>query len=203
MSFGQIALQAQDTDKDPREKFTVGVKAGINVSNVWDEKGQDFKAKSKLGFAGGAFVGIPIGKYLGVQPEVLFSQKGLRATGTLFNYPYSYKKTTSYLDIPLQIQVKPVEFVTILAGPQFSFLMHEKVVYTFNDSTKVAQESEFKNDNVRKNILGFVAGLDINIYHLVVSGRMGWDFQTNHGDGTYSTPRYKNRWVQLTVGIKI
>ncbi len=202
MSFGQIALLAQD-DTDPREKFTVGVKAGVNVSNVWDERGQDFKAKSKLGFAGGAFVSIPIGKYLGVQPEVLFSQKGLKATGTLFSAPYSYKKTSSYLDIPLQIQVKPVEFVTILAGPQFSFLMHEKVVYTFNDSTSLAQETEFKNDNVRKNILGFVTGLDINISHVVISGRMGWDFQTNHGDGTYSTPRYKNRWVQLTVGVKI
>jgi len=47
------------------------------------------------------------------------------------------------------------------------------------------------------------AGTDVIISHVVISGRMGWDFQTNNGDGTSSTPRYKNKWFQLTVGFKI
>ncbi len=202
ITMGACTLSAQTSDTDQRSEFVFGIKAGANYSNVWDEKGQDFNADPRIGFAGGIFIGIPIGTFLGVQPEMLISQKGFQATGTLLGQPYSFSRTTTYLDIPLQLQVKPIEFLTILAGPQYSYLIHQKDVYTLG-SNSVAQEQEFNNDNIRKNILGFVAGADINISHVVISGRMGWDFQTNNGDGTSSTPRYKNKWVQLTIGFKI
>ncbi|HLP14428.1 MAG TPA: porin family protein [Flavobacteriales bacterium] len=200
--FGTGALNAQNPDKDPRETLTFGIKAGGNYSNVWDEQGQDFEADSKLGFAGGFFLGIPFGKSLGFQPEILLSQKGFKGAGTLLGFPYSFSRTTTYIDLPLQIQIKPSKFFTFLAGPQYSYLMSEKNVYTWG-SNSTEQQEEFTNENVRKNVLGFVAGADINISHVVVSGRIGWDFQTNHGDGTSSTPRYKNQWLQLTVGFKI
>jgi hypothetical protein len=201
-SMGTTTLKAQDSDTDPRANFAFGVKAGMNYSNVWDEKGQDFRADAKIGFAGGLFFGIPIGKFLGIQPEVLVSQKGFQGSGTLSGSPYSFSRTTTYIDIPLQFQIKPLEVLTIVAGPQYSYLIHEKDIYTYG-ANSTAQEQEFNNDNIRKNILGFVAGADINIQHVVVSGRMGWDFQANNGDGTSSTPRYKNKWIQLTIGFKI
>ena len=196
----QISALAQELDT--RESFTGGVRAGLNYSNVWDEEGQDFTADPKAGFAGGVFVGIPIGKFLGVQPELLISQKGFRASGTLFGNTYSYTKTTTFLDVPLQVQLKPSPFVTILAGPQFSFLLVENNRYTFNGDTS-EQEEEFENDNIRRNILGFVAGVDFNMSHFVVSGRACWDLQSNKGDGSSSTPRYRNQWVQMTIGFKI
>lgn len=200
-SMGTL-LSAQTSDGDPREVTSFGIKAGINYSNVWDERGQDFNADPRVGFAGGVFLGIPIGQFLGVQPEILFSQKGFQGSGTLLGSTYSFSKTTSYIDIPLQLQVKPAEFLTLLLGPQYSYLMNEKNVYTWGTNS-TAQEQEFDNDNIRKNTLGFVAGADIIVKHIVVSAKMGWDFQTNHGDGTSSTPRYKNRWMQLTLGFKI
>jgi hypothetical protein len=196
------SLQAQDADVDPRGTFTFGLKAGLNYSNVWDERGQDFEADPKIGFAGGAFFGIPIGRYLGIQPEILLSQKGFQGSGMLLGSTYSFTKTTTYIDIPIQIQLKPIQFLTVVAGPQYSYLMHEKNTYTFGSNSS-QQEEEFNNDNIRKNILGFVAGIDVNVSHLVVSGRVGWDFQTNHGDGSSSTPRYKNQWLQFTLGFKI
>ncbi|MEO5643553.1 MAG: porin family protein [Bacteroidia bacterium] len=202
VSFGATSLKAQDADEDPRGNFSFGMKAGLNYSNVWDEQGQDFRADGKAGFAGGVFFAIPAGRYLGVQPEVLVSQKGFKGSGTLFGSPYSFARTTTYIDIPLQFQLKPLQALSIVVGPQYSFLMHQKDVYTYG-ANSTAQEQEFNNDNIRKNILGFVAGADINIKHVVVSGRMGWDFQNNNGDGTSFTPRYKNRWIQFTVGFRI
>ena len=195
-------ISAQTSDTDTRSKFVFGIKAGANYSNVWDEQGQDFRADAKLGFAGGIFFGIPFGTFLGFQPEALISQKGFQGSGTVAGSPYSMTRTTTYLDFPLQLQVKPAEFLTVLVGPQYSYLIREKNVYTFGTNSS-AQEQEFENDNIRKNILGFVAGADINISHVVISPRMGWDFQTNHGDGSSSTPRYKNKWIQLTIGFKI
>jgi hypothetical protein len=199
LSLGST-LKAQETD--PRTVVSFGIKAGLNYSNVWDEQGQDFKADPKLGFAGGVFLGVPIGKFLGFQPEVLVSQKGFQGSGTLMGSPYSFSRTTTYIDIPLLLQVKPAEFFTIVLGPQYSYLMNQKDVHTWG-ANSTAQEQEFENDNVRKNVLGFVAGADINIQHVVVSGRMGWDLQANNGDGSSYTPRYKNQWLQLTVGFKL
>lgn len=198
MSLASITI-AQDGETDNREDFRFGLKAGANYSNVYDTKAEDFDAEGKLGFAGGVQLSIPINKYLGVQPEVLFSQKGFKGEGRMFGVDYSFKRTTSYIDIPLQIALKPSEFITILAGPQYSYLIKQKDEFNstlFSDS----QEEEFDNENIRKNIFGFVGGLDINIMHIVLGARVGWDITDNHGDGSSSTPRYKNVWFQATIG---
>lgn len=196
------SIFAQDsTSDDEREKFQFGLKAGANYSNVYDSEGEDFDTDAKMGFAGGAFLAIPLGKFLGLQPEVLFSQKGFHGKGRILNGQYEFTRTSNFLDIPLFLAIKPVRFITILAGPQFSYLFNQRDVFK-NAVTTIAQEQEFENDNVRKNILCFVGGLDININHVVVGVRAGWDFQTNRGDGTSTTPRYKNVWLQGTLGYR-
>ncbi len=202
LSLGGVVHAQKSTMDDPRTKFTFGVKAGLNLSNVWASEGQSFDSKPNAGFAGGAFVGIPLGLNLGLQPEILVSQKGFRASGMLFGSEYSFDRTTTFIDVPLQVQLKPASFLTIVGGPQFSYLVHQKSVYTYGSSSAI-QEEAFAADNIRRNILGFVAGVDVNISQLVVSGRMSWDFMNNHGDGTSETPQYKNRLIQLTVGYKI
>lgn len=201
LSFS-IAASAQDEETPSRERMTIGLKAGANYANVWDEQGQDFRADAKLGFAGGAFVGIPLGKIFGFQPEFLISQKGFKGSGTLLGTGYSLTRTTTYFDVPLQLQIKPVKYLTLLVGPQYSYLLRQKDVYTLGTNS-IDQEQEFERDNVRKNVLGFVIGADVNVNKVVLSARVGWDFQTNNGDGTSSTPRYKNQWLQFTLGYRI
>lgn len=197
--ISMVTIHAQSTDR--RENLKFGVKAGINVSNIWDSQNQEFTADSKVGFAGGILLGIPIGSFLGLQPEILISQKGFKGSGTLLGSPYSTSRTTTYLDIPLQLQLKPAPFITILAGPQFSYLLKQKDTYTYG-SNSTEQEQEFNNENIRKNILGLVGGVDLIFGHLVLSGRIGRDLQRNNGDGTSLTPRYKNQWMQFTAGIE-
>jgi hypothetical protein len=201
LSFSTI-LKAQESGTDTRENIEFGVKAGINYSNVWDAQGQDFVAKGKVGFAGGVFLGIPLGEFFGVQPEALISQKGFQGSGTLYGFPYSFSRTTTYFDIPILFQVKPLQYLTLLAGPEYSYLIHETDNYTYGLNSSEQQQA-FSNDNIRKNIFGIEMGADVIISHLVFSGRLGWDLQTNNGNGTSSTPRYKNQWAQLTVGFKI
>jgi hypothetical protein len=199
--FLPFSMLAQDRTTDNRETFQIGVKFGGTYSNVYDAKGEDFDADSKAGLTGGAFFMIPIGKYLGIQPEVMLTQKGFKGSGSLLGSSYSFKRTTTFLEIPVFVAFKPSEFVTFLVGPQFSYLLSKKDKFD-SSIASFTQEQEFEQDNVRKNILGFVAGLDINLAHFVIGGRFGWDLQTNLGDGTSSTPRYKNVCAQLTLGYK-
>lgn len=192
---------AQENETDFREKLQFGAKIGANYSNVYDTKGEEFKADPKFGLAAGGFVAIPIGKYIGLQPEILFSQKGFQATGVILGSTYKITRTTSYIDIPLFFALKPSEFITVLAGPQFSYLIKQNDSFS-SSPTSYDQEQEFKNDNIRKNTLCFVFGGDINLKHIVLGARAGWDVQNNTGDGTSTTPRYKNVWYQATVGYR-
>ena len=187
--------------KDHRKQLMFGLKAGLNHSNVYDAQGEAFIANAKFGFVGGGFLSIPIGKYLGVQPEILYSQKGFEGRGVLLGSSYELTRTTSYLDVPLLISLKPTRFVTLLAGPQFSYLLRQRDVFS-NTSTTIQQQQEFKNDNIRKNILCFLGGIDLTFDHLVLGARAGWDLTRNNGDGTSTTPRYKNVWLQGTVGFR-
>jgi hypothetical protein len=199
-SFG-TALFAQHYEADERQVLGFGLKAGFNYSNVWDANGTDFKSTPKAGLMAGLFVGFPLGRYLGFQPEALISQKGYHATGTILDQPYSLRRTTTYLDFPLLVQLKPIPYLTFVAGPLYSFLIHSNNVYKVGEIT-IEQQNEFNNDNLRKNILGFTFGADIKISHFILSGRFGWDLQENHRSGQSLTPRYKNRWVQVAVGYK-
>ena len=196
------AQNDEDDDEDRRENLELGIKAGLNISNVWDARDEAFNADARIGFAGGVFVGLPIGKFIGIQPEILLSQKGFQGSGVLLGTPYSFTRKTLFLDVPVLLQIKPAKYLTFVVGPQFSYLINKNDKYTFG-SNSVEQQEDFDNENIRKNILGFVAGFDVIYDHFVFSGRAALDAQTNRGDGTSTTPRYKNQWLQFTVGYKL
>lgn len=187
---------------DPRNKVSFGGKIGVNYSNVWDDTESEFIANPKVGMVGGLFLGLPLTKLVGVQVEALVSQKGFEGSGTLLGSNYHLKRTTTYFDIPLMLQIKPAPYITFLVGPQYSYLMSQKNTYTFGDNS-IEQEQEFKNENIRKNIIGAVVGLDAYYSNFIGSVRAAWDLQNNNGDGSSSTPRYKNQWFQFTIGFKI
>jgi hypothetical protein len=186
---------------DYRDKMQFGLKIGTNNSNVWDSEGEEFNANSKFGLVFGGFVAIPIGKNLGIQPELLFSQKGFQATGKILGGGYNITRSTNYLDVPVLFALKPSPLLTLLAGPQFSYLLKQTDVFE-NATSSIAQEQQFLNDNIRNNTLCFLLGLDLNYFNMVIGARVGWDLLNNNGDGTSTTPRYKNVWGQLTIGYR-
>lgn len=189
-------------DNDTRNLLHIGVKAGMNISNMYDSQNEEYQADPKLGFVGGVFLSIPLmSNFLGLQPEVLFSQKGFSASANILGADVNFTRTTNYLDIPIFVVFKPIEYVSILVGPQYSYLLRQKDVFE-NPISDIVLESEFENENIRKNVFSIAGGVDLNISNIVVGGRIGLDLHNNNGNGTSSTPRYKNVWAGLTVGIR-
>ena len=196
-----VVISQDNSSATENSKLYIGLKAGTNYSNVYDVSGNQFAADAKFGFVGGAFLSIPIVKYLSFQPEVLFSQKGFKASGSILGLDYTFTRTTNFIDIPLLIALKPIPAISILAGPQYSYLLKQTDVFT-NAILSSTQEQEFNNNNIRKNILCFLGGIDFNYQGLVLGTRVGWDIQNNNGDGTSSNPQYKNVWYQVTLGFR-
>lgn len=185
-----------------RDVFSLGIKVGSNYSNVFDSRGDQFVAEGKYGLAAGAFLSLPIGKFIGIQPEAIYSEKGFKATGSFLGTNYSATRTTTYIDVPILLAVKPTNFLTILAGPQYSFLIKQNNNFT-STLASADREKIFDNDTIRKNVLGLIGGVDINLSSFVIGARVGVDVQNNNGDGTSTTPRYKNAWYQATIGFRL
>lgn len=188
--------------EDLRDRLGIGFKAGVNISNLYDTKGEEFDNKAKAGLAFGGYLSIPLGKALGIQPEVMYSQKGYKGSGSLLVADYEYTRKTDYIDIPLQLQIKPIPYLTLLVGPQYSFLIHKGFDFK-SGSISSSQQKDIENNDIRDNILGAVLGLDVNVSRFVLSGRMAWDLQHNDSDGTSTSPRYKNVVAQFTVGVRL
>ncbi|NVO18881.1 MAG: PorT family protein [Bacteroidetes bacterium] len=208
--FGCIAIQCSAQEKvnnfvpgsDFRDMIQLGVKLGANYSSIYNVEGMQFNTDPRFGLATGVFVAIPMSKLFGFQPEILISQKGFHATGELLGNKYEFIRTTTFADIPLMISFKPTRSLNLLAGSQYSYLISEHDAFS-SGSITLEQETEFKNADVRRNNVSFSCGLDYDLNHFVISFRSGWDISSNKGDGSASSPRYKNAWYQGTLGYRL
>lgn len=179
---------------DAREELKVGIKAGINYSNVYSESGDDYVADGKVGFAGGVFVSIPLNQLIGIQPELLYSQKGFKTEGTFFDG----KVTSNHLDLPVHLQIKPTENISLLVGPQLSYLLSTKYEI---DGLSLVDEEDLEDENNRATF-GISAGVDFTVQNFLISARGSWDLSKFNKDNSTSDINYKNQLFQITLGYR-
>jgi hypothetical protein len=196
------AQEVPKKDGGFRTQTLVGIKIGTNYSNVYDNNDASFKTSSKFGSAFGAYLSLPISKLIGIQSELLFSQKGFKATGNMSGSTYDLKRTSNFLDMPILLAVKPSELFTLMAGPQFSYLLTQNDEFSNTIMTK-QQQNTFSNDYASKHIISAVVGLNVNVKTTMLGLRAAWDLQNNNGQGATTVPRYKNMWYQATIGFRI
>ncbi|MES2776903.1 MAG: porin family protein [Bacteroidota bacterium] len=199
-----VALMACSTVVNAQKvnKLSFGLRGGVNFANIIEDGNKNFSTEIKPGFNAAAFVELPIFNGFSVQPELQFSQKGYKSSGSFLTNPYEYTATTNYVEVPLLAKIVPSPNFAIVVGPQFSFLTSTK--YKFKTpNTEYEDIVDNENNDLRDNILGGVAGIEAGAGKFIFSARYSLDFQKNNGDGTSSTPRYKNQVLGLSVGFKL
>ena len=199
--FFSASVFAQDNAVDNSPRVRIGLKGGLSLATVIKTNDNNFSTGTLLGFNGGAVLQLPIGHFISIQPEVLFSQKGFRSTGTAIGTDYDYRRYLNFLDIPILLRINATKYFGIVVGPQYSYLLGTHTTFKSGDSG-FEQDVKNDNDNIKKNIFGGVIGADINLSdNFFIYGRYTIDFQNNNGDGTSSTPAYKNQVFQLGIGV--
>lgn len=129
---------------------TIGVKAGVNLSNISGEGSSD--AKNIVGFNAGLMADISFSDLLSFHPELLYSQKGAKVeSGNI-----KLQQRTGYLDVPLLLRVK-ADGLFFEAGPQVGFLINQKNEYT--NVPFLGTGSNTSTDGTRKVDVGYIAGL--------------------------------------------
>ncbi len=201
--FVSLSIFAQEntSQKNAELAVRIGFKGGISIATVIKSNDNNFSSNPLFGFNGGGVLQLPLGHIIALQPELLFSQKGYRASGTSLLGDYDYRRYLNFLDIPLLVRINASKKFGIVAGPQYSYLLSTHTNFKSGDAS-YKQTVNNENDNICKNIFGGVIGADINLDdNFFLYSRYTIDFKNNNGDGTSSTPAYKNQVIQVGLGI--
>jgi len=144
-----------------------GFKSGLNVSSINGDDTGD--TQPRLGFFGGGFAELCIDDYTSVQPEVLYSQQGVKYSD---RNGYDGTIKLDYIDVPVMVKFKATKDFIIEAGPQVGFLLSAKDKYESPNNSGI---NDIKDD--MKNI-DFGANFGLN-YDL----QNGWLFGARYNLG--------------------
>jgi len=175
-------------------QFHIGFKGGANITKV---DGISFKDEFKYGYHMGGFAEIGLGKKLGLQPEVLFSQYSTTVDSNyksiyqnVFNSGQSSVKL-NYLSVPVLLTYKLIgNFLSIQAGPQFSVLIN-------HDKNLLQNGGEaFKSGD-----FSMVGGAQIKFSAIRLTGR--YVIGLNNINDIDNQDQWKSQGFQVSLGLAL
>ncbi|MBZ4037553.1 PorT family protein [Flavobacterium sp. 17A] len=188
------------------KKFKFGAKAGLNISSLtFDES--ELNSSSKTGFTAGLMAEISLAKNFAIQPEILYSQQGMKISYSDAEVENSHYKSTielNYLNIPVMLKYYVLKGLSVQAGPQIGILLK---------SNNKSQDNFLGYENKDNyNLSDYANGVDTS-----VNFGLGYQFKNKfYADARYNisysdifkdandtyiiNSDMKNRVFQITVG---
>ena len=202
----EFTQPSYSTSSDVQTKFTVGIRAGFNLTNMSSKyDGMKQSAKYLPGFQVGIIGAFATTENFAIQPGVLFATQGAR-----FDYSYeegeSMKGATnlSYIQIPINFQyIIGLEGMKLLlqAGPYIGYAVSgkSKSESTWDGKTeKFEQKIEFGSDGDKVRPfdfgIGLGVGLNFNNIQIGLGYNLGLANLTN-----YDKASTKNNGFALTL----
>lgn len=197
---GLTIAQAQSDSK----AVQLGVKGGLNSSTI---SGDDIgELKSRTSFNAGLVAEIPISERVSFQPEVFYSGQGFdiqeNDQDNIFDTDDNVEYQLDYIQVPLLLKVYLVEGLSVEAGPQFGFKIHEEIDFEpNNDGGDI--EIDSNDSNVKDLDTGIALGTAYKFDNgFFLSGRYTFGLTNIFEDGTaFENVDAKNNVWQFGLGF--
>lgn len=188
-----------------------GVKGGYNYATLNGDEAKDLNLKGLSGFYVGAFVELPIMESFAIQPELLYTAKGAKweRQGIISGQTYASSLNLNYLSVPVLAKLKFANVFSVMAGPQFGFLMNKPEVKW--DTPLGSGSTELDKDAFGTFDVGLALGASVGLPSgLFVEARYTHGL-TNVFDSDNSSLQdaqignsndFKNAVISLGVGFK-
>ena len=174
-----------------------GIKGGVSFSTldgltevIGDLSGIDVDQRTN--WVVGGFLKVNFGRFVAVQPEVLYVRKGAKAaaTGLLTE---SVKFNLDYIDIPVLLRLQTGQDTGFygLIGPSFGINIAAE--------SESGSDTEDISDDIN-NDTGLVVGAGFDLAHFLIEGRYTQSLTNISSDS--SGPDVKHRAVSLLFGIR-
>ena len=195
-------VQAQTNDSSNAQ---IGVKGGVNFSNMYTEDVDDNNVLTS--FNAGFYATIPLTGSIAIQPEFLYSRKGAELEYDNAFATGKAKFKLNYIEVPVLIKINLTDNLNIHAGPYFAYLIDAKVTNEDSDGT-INFEEEYDNDDFNKFDVGLSAGLGFDFNSIGIGARYNYGLSTvgkerDFGGTTYTFPDGKNSNISVYLALKL
>ncbi len=198
------------------QEFNYGIKGGINFSTLRGQEHSRIDRSFKNGIHAGIFIEFPIAKRMAIQPELLFSSKGVNeewnAIDNGVNILFKTNLSLNYISLPVLYKYYITEKLTVHGGPQLNFLISSKLKTNIKlngrrgnlaVNSDVGDELDVKKDYNNLD-LGFNLGISYGLgeyFFITGSYNLGL-ISIDKNDEEPTTKKGKNSVIQASVGIK-
>ncbi|MBC7890529.1 MAG: PorT family protein [Ferruginibacter sp.] len=175
------------------QSFHLGIKGGANVNKL---TGKSFNDEFSFGYHLGGFAEIGLGKRFSVQPEVLFNQFNQDTSSqfkAIYNNLLSSDRSNiklNYLSIPILLNFKASNILSLQAGPQFGILMDQ--------NKKLLQNGQ---DAFKKGDFSMLGGVQLKFSSFRIYGRYALGL-SNLND-IDDKDKWKSQSFQVGIGLAI
>lgn len=200
-SIGAAVAQEQQTTTESTLQPKIGVKGGINLSNLYVDDVKD--ENMKVGLNVGVFAKFPITKGFSIQPEVLYSSKGAKLTYDNLLGSGEYRFNLNYVEVPILAVFNLSKNLNIQAGGYAAYLTSANIKRLKSGDTEADDIADLDTDNFKRFDYGLVGGLGFDIQNFTIGARYNYGLN-EIGDGGIAgqaTKNSKNSAFTFYIGI--
>lgn len=192
--MGVVGMNAQNVNT---EALQLGVRAGLNMSNLNGDMAEDLDTKSLTGYHVGLFTEIPVAPRFSVQPEVIYSTQGAKFESALGDTELK----TQYLNVPVLAKFYIADGFNLQAGPQIGFLTGAEQEF---DGAEIDVQDNLKSTDFGVLLgAGYKSPMGLTIdarYNLGLSNI--YDEDNAMFEGLGSDEEWKNGVFQVGIGYQ-
>jgi hypothetical protein len=202
---GVTIAHAQSNNPGPK----IGIKAGLNLSQLYVDQPNAEDEKMKLGLNFGVFGKIPISNFLAVQPEVLYSNVGskIRYGGSnlenaLGIEPGEVRFNLNYIQVPVALAAN-VGPLNLHAGPYLSYLLSANVKDLKSANLNPTDVVDLDTDDFNRLDYGVLFGVGFDVQGVTIGARYNYGLREigNSGIAGRLTDNSKNGVGQIYIGF--
>jgi hypothetical protein len=197
----QVFAQEQQTRSEGSLSPKFGIKAGVNLTNMYVQDVSD--ENMKVGFNAGFFAKLPVARGFSIQPELLYTSKGAKETYDNFILGEGeYRFNLNYIELPVLAVINVAKNFNVHVGPYISYLA-EANIKDLNDDGSIDEIADLDTDDFNRIDYGLVGGLGIDIANFTLGARYSYGLR-EIGDSDIAgqlTKDSKNSAISLYIGL--
>ena len=181
-----------------------GAKAGVNFSNMTIDDSSDKTLKT--GFHAGVFGRMGLTESFSLQPELLYTTKGLTNTYDNALAEGEAKFNLNYIEIPINFVYHLAEDFSFQLGPYVGYLLNANVSTSNSllDFFDIDTNDNIDRDNFKSFDLGLTAGLDFTLDPVILGFKYNLGLVNVGKDNVVSEQLLgdaRNTVIQIYAGI--
>ena len=201
ITSNRLYAQEQQTSTEKQLQSKFGIKAGLNLTNLYISDASDEHLKA--GFNAGIYWKLPVARGFSIQPELLYSQKGAKTTYSNFiQGSGEYRFNLNYIELPLLAVINLGKHFNIHAGPYAGYLVKANVTNVDNNGT-INGAADLNENNFNRWDYGVAGGIGLDVENFTIGARYNYGLNKigNSGLAGEITRNSKNAGLSIYVGL--